>query len=158
MRPTVKLSRRRPAALPVVHDHVVDRVLRVVVPGPALHARAQPDHAGWRSPPGALPGVAPEGAPQRRSAVAEHGLAVCDEDMLRLQGGHAFQRRQVALAPPAAAALAVQRVLPHAQLTAARLDHGVAEHHGAVGGDLDRLLERAGCRSGGSGPRRRRRR
>ena len=38
----------------------------------------------------ALPRVTLEGTTQCRGAPAEYGLAVCDQDMLRLQGGQAF--------------------------------------------------------------------
>ncbi len=77
---------------------------------------------------------------QRRRAVAEYGLAVGDENMLDLQGGQRFKRRQVTLVPPAAAAFAVYRVVPDAQLSVAGLDDCVTEDQGAVGWDLDRLL------------------
>src|SRR6266516_5941659 len=87
-----------------------------------------------------LPGLALKRTAQRRCAVAEYGLAVRGEDVLDLQGGQALERWQVTFAPPAAAAFVVQRVVPHAQLTAACLDDGVAEDEGAVGWDLDRLL------------------
>ena len=77
---------------------------------------------------------------QRRCAIAEYGLAMGDENVLDVKGGQGLKRRQVTLAPPAAAAFAVQRVVPHAQLPAACLDDGVTEDQGPVGGDLDRLL------------------
>jgi hypothetical protein len=63
-----------------------------------------------------------------------------DENVLGLEGGQALKCRQVTLAPPAAAAFGVERVVPHAQLTAACVHDGVTEDEGAAGGDLDRLL------------------
>ena len=92
------------------------------------------------SPLRALPRITLQGVAHRRRALAEYGLAVRDQHGLRLQTSQAFQGGQITLAPPAAPALAVHRVLPYAQLTAARLDHRVAEDQGTQGGDLDRLL------------------
>jgi len=92
------------------------------------------------SPLRPLPGLALERAAQCCRAIAEHGASVCDKNVLDVKGGQGLKRRQVTLAPPAAAAFAVQRVVPHAQLPAACLDDGVTEDQGPVGGDLDRLL------------------
>jgi len=67
-------------ALRVVHDDVVDRVLRVVVSGPALHAGAEPDQLGDLGLDDLDPPL------QRQQVVAAGGVQVQVEPVLARLG------------------------------------------------------------------------